>query len=267
MDVDLSKIRALILDMDGVLWRQTTPIGDLPSIFKKIENAGLKVALATNNATFSIAEYLEKLAGFGVYLHEDQIINSSQAALHYLSDQYPAGGRLYIVGEKGLVDTLAKGNFSQAETDVLAVVVGMDRQLTWEKLSKATLLIRAGAGFIGTNADRTFPVPEGLIPGVGAVLGALEIASGQKPIVLGKPAPEIYRIALKRLGLGPEQALVVGDRLETDIQGAQRLGCKTALVLSGVTSFQAAQAWKPAPDWIVSDLTSLLDDVLVKAIR
>jgi 4-nitrophenyl phosphatase len=259
-----TNIKALIIDMDGVLWRQNRPIGHLPSIFREIEKLKLMVMLATNNATYSIQEYIEKLENFSVKLREDQIINSSQVALHYLSKLYPNGGPLYIVGEKGLVQTLAEKNFYQADNEVLAVVVGMDRQLTFDKLSKATLLIRAGAQFIGTNADGTFPVPEGLIPGVGAILGALEIASGVKPTVLGKPNPEIYRLALQRLSVSPEQALVVGDRLETDILGAQKIGCKTALVLSGVTSIEAAKNWRPSPDWIIQDLTSLLEELGVK---
>lgn len=254
-----SNIKALILDMDGVLWRQNSPIGDLPKIFNKIEKLNLRVMLATNNATFSVEQYLDKLSGFGVNLTSHQIVNSSQAALHYLSNLFPDGGPIYIIGEEGLVQTLARGNFYSAEKNVLAVIVGMDRQLTFEKMSKATLLIRSGAKFIGTNADRTFPVPEGLIPGVGAVLGALEIASGVKPTVVGKPAPEIYQIALNRLNFIPNQALVVGDRLETDILGAQQLGCKTALVLSGVSSSEDARSWKPAPDWITPDLDTLLD--------
>lgn len=259
MKTENSDIKALILDMDGVLWRQNLPIGNLPSIFNKIEKSGYQVVLVTNNATFSVPQYLEKLEGFGVKLHAEQIINSSQAALHYLANIYPKGGPIYIIGEEGLIQTLAKGNFYPAEKNVLAVIVGMDRQLTFDKLSKATLLIRAGAKFIGTNADRTFPVPEGLIPGVGAILGALEIASGVKPVVVGKPAPEMYRIALGRMAIGPQQALVVGDRLETDILGAQQLGCKTALVLSGVTSLDAAKDWKPPPDWIVPDLSHLIE--------
>jgi 4-nitrophenyl phosphatase len=256
---DKTNISAMILDMDGVLWRQNDTIGDLPNIFHTIKQNGWKITLATNNATLSVKQYVDKLSNFGVMLENEQIVNSSQALVHYLSGIYPKGGRVFIIGEEGLAQTLAEKNFYHAEEDVLAVIVGMDRQLNWEKLSKATLLIRSGARFIGTNGDRTFPTPDGLIPGVGAILGALEIASDRKAFVVGKPAPAMYEIAMHRMHTTPKDTLVVGDRLETDILGGQQLGCMTALVLSGVTSFAAAKEWKPEPDWICRDLTQLIE--------
>jgi len=105
----------------------------------------------------------------------------------------------------------------------------MDRQVTYNKLKQATLLIRSGLPFIGTNPDRTFPTPQGLVPGSGAILAALEAATDQTPLILGKPSPEMYQVAMERMSVRPENTLVIGDRLETDIVGAQRLGCLTAL--------------------------------------
>jgi len=248
----------MILDMDGVLWRGDQPLGDLPKIFNWLDKRGYRVVLATNNATLSVKDYQSKISRFGVELEAWQIVNSSQAVGHYLKQRYPSGGKVYIIGEAGLIETLAGYGFLHEDTDVLAVVAGMDRHLTYEKLRKATLLIRNGALFIGTNPDRTYPVPEGLVPGAGAVLAALEAATDISPNIIGKPAPEMYRVALERLAVSAEQTLVVGDRLETDIAGAQTLGCQTALVLSGVTNEEAARAWQPAPDWLVDNLTTLV---------
>jgi 4-nitrophenyl phosphatase len=244
--------------MDGVLWRGNQPLGDLSTLFRIITQRGYRVALATNNATLSVTDYQAKLRRFGVELEDWQIVNSSQAVGHYLRQCFPSGGKVYIIGEAGLIETLASQGFELAETDVLAVVAGMDRGLTYDKLRRATLLIREGALFIGTNPDRTFPLPEGQVPGAGAILAALEAATDVSPIIIGKPAPEMYRVALQRLDVTPEQTLVVGDRLETDIIGAQALGCRTALVLSGVTTEEAARSWRPAPDWIEADLTELV---------
>jgi 4-nitrophenyl phosphatase len=255
---NLSGIKSLIVDMDGVLWRGSQSIGDLPAIFDKIAACGLKVVLATNNATLSVEQYLSKLGSMGVILKDWQVITSSTATALYIKHFHPEGGKVYIIGEDGLVQTLAKNGFDYAEQDVLAVVAGMDRQLTYEKLKRATLLIRSGIQFIGTNPDRTFPTPEGLVPGAGAILAAIEVATDQKPLVIGKPAPAMYQVALDRLVSLPHETLVVGDRLETDIVGAQILGCKTALVLSGVTSPEAAYAWSPPPDLIAPDLDSIL---------
>ena len=258
----LPSIRALILDMDGVLWRGDQPLGDLPGLFQFIKHKNLGVILATNNATLSVEDYQEKLHRFGVELDDWQIVNSSQAVAHYLHQQFPDGGRVHVVGEAGLVNTLASQGFQHADQDVRAVVAGLDRFLTYDKLTQATLLIRSGALFIGTNPDRTYPMPGGqLVPGAGAVLAALEAATDVAPIIVGKPAPEMYKVALERLGTSLKETLVVGDRLETDIAGAQALGCRTALVLSGVTSKEAALAWEPAPDWIEANLTELLDQL------
>ena len=254
-----SKVKALILDMDGVLWRDNQPIGDLLAIFSTIKQRGWKVTLATNNATLSVEQYLEKLARFGVNLAAEQIVNSTMAVIHYLSEHHPHGGSVYIVGESSLIQTLAESNFINSEKATLAVIVAMDRGVTYEKLRRATLLIRSGVPFIGTNPDKTFPTPEGIVPGAGAILAAVEAATSMQPIILGKPSPEMYRVALERMGVSPASTVVVGDRLETDIAGGQQLGCRTGLVLSGVTGLKAARTWVPSPDWIEPDLTALLD--------
>jgi len=252
------KIRALILDMDGVLWRGEKLLVNLPEIFTRIDQLGLRVALATNNATRSPQQYIEKLHGFGVVLEDRQIINSAQATAFYLSQQHPGGGPVYIVGEEGLHLALGEQRFFHDDKNVLAVIGSLDRTINYKKLSQATLLIRAGAPFIGTNADKSYPAPEGLLPGAGSILAAIEAATNTKPILIGKPEPAIYLAALRMLGTAPEETLMVGDRLETDIAGAQNLGCPAALVLSGVTTLEMAQAWQPAPEIIAADLTKLL---------
>lgn len=257
-DRNLPSIHSLILDMDGVLWRDSQPLGNLPDIFERIDKLGWKVCLATNNSTASIEEYLLKIGSLGVNLQPQQVITSSLATAHYLCRRYPSGGKVYIIGETGLIQALEEKGYTQSEEDALAVVVGFDRQVTYEKLCRATLLIRSGLPFIATNSDKTYPTPQGLAPGAGAILSALETATDIKPHVVGKPAPELYQVALERMGADVETTLVVGDRLETDIAGAQALGCLTALVLTGVTSNQEAHAWRPAPDWIADDLTNLL---------
>jgi len=251
-------LKALILDMDGVIWRGDQPLGDLPVIFNEFQDRGYRVVLATNNATLSDEQYLVKLRKFGVQLDEWQILSSPDVAGNYLRRRFLDGGPIFPVGEAGMVQTLSKYGFYPADQNVLAVVAGLDRQVTYDKLARAALLIRGGAQFIGTNSDRTLPMPDGLYPGAGAILAALEAATDIKPIVVGKPEPEIYRYALERLNTAPEQTLVVGDRLDTDISGAQKIGCHTALVLSGVAQEADARAWTPELDVVARDLTGLL---------
>jgi 4-nitrophenyl phosphatase len=230
LTISKQSIQALILDMDGVLWRGPEPIGDLHSIFKKINESGLKIIFATNNATRTIQQYIDILASFGVHAEPWQVINSAIAVTHILCQQYPSGGPVYIIGEQGVIEACHEHGFYQSDTDALAVIAGMDRQVTYEKLKTATLLIRSGIQFIGTNPDVTFPTPDGLVPGAGSILSAISAATGVNPKIAGKPEPIMYRIALERLKIRLENLLVVGDRPETDIAGAQKLGCRTALV-------------------------------------
>jgi len=257
----LSNIKGLIIDMDGVLWRDKTPLGDLPAIFSRIRDAGLRMILATNNATRSVEDYHTKLKGFGVELEDWQIINSAQATGIYLQKHFPSGCSVYVVGQPGLKETLKSYGCTVHEdgiSNVQAVVAAMDQTLTYEKLKQATLLIRSGSFFIGTNPDTTYPTPEGLIPGAGTVVGALEIASGQKAKVIGKPEPYLYEMAMDLLGLTPGETLAIGDRLETDIAGAQAAGIHTALVLSGVSTLEQARQFDPIPEIIANDLTELI---------
>lgn len=264
VDIRSHDIKALILDMDGVIWKDDQPIGNLSQIFEQIKRAGIKVVLATNNSTRTVNQYLQRLTEFSVSMNKWQIINSAQTVSAYLKDNFPPGSSIYIVGEAGLTEAVLDHGFISEEkpNHAVAVVVGMDRNLTYEKLKHATLLIRAGAAFIGSNPDKTFPTPIGLVPGAGSILAALEAATNVSPTITGKPNPEIYHIALERLQSSPDETLVVGDRLETDILGAQRCGCRTAAVLSGVSTKEQAEKWQPPLDIIADNLHKIVFDIL-----
>ena len=253
------KINAVILDMDGVLWRGNHPIGDLSSIFTRIHKIGWKVIFATNNATRTPQQYIDYLLSYGVHAESWQIVTSAAAVIYRLNKLFSKSTPIYIIGEQGIVDACSEQGYFHTEVDAEAVVVGLDRQLTYEKLKNATLLIRKGIPFIGTNPDLTFPTPQGLVPGAGSILAALTAASDVKPLIAGKPEPIMYQIALERLELSPSQILVIGDRPETDIAGAQKIGCHTALVLSGVTNSARADEWHPEPDIICQDLESIVN--------
>jgi len=254
--------RGLVLDMDGVLWRDADPIGDLGAIFMSIAARGLRVVLCTNNSTRTPEQYLERLRGFGVGLEPWQIITSSGALAHALSQRFPARGDVYVLGEHGLTEALRESHFrpiSDGEaTGAVAVAMGMDRGITFAKLRAATLLIRGGVPFYATNPDRTFPTPEGLIPGAGALIAALATATDVEPIVVGKPQPAMIELALERLATPRDDTFVVGDRLETDIAAGQAVDCPTALVLSGVSTREMAAAWRPPLEIIAADLTELV---------
>jgi 4-nitrophenyl phosphatase len=259
MDIHtLKNIKALVLDMDGVLWRENDPIGDLNSIFTRFEKSGLKVLFATNNSTRTPQQYVEKLAAMGASVKPDQIITSGLGVAYLLKKRFPQGGPVYIIGENGLVNALGDAGFFPSEEKPIAVIAGIDRQISFTKLTRATLLIRAGVPFYFTNPDKTFPTPEGLIPGAGSILAALIASTDVEPVLAGKPNPTLYEIALEKLGTKPEETLAVGDRIETDILGAQRAGLKTALVLTGVATREQGLTWSPAIDLIVPELADLV---------
>lgn len=256
-------IRGLALDMDGVLWKDATPIGDLARIFERMRSAGLKVVLASNNATMTTDQYLDKLAGFGVALEPWQIVTSAIAAAAALARAYPEKGAVYVIGENGIISALSEAGFS-VRTDpdnaapVVAVVAGLDRSLSYPKLSRAMAHIRGGARFYGTNPDVTFPTPSGLVPGAGAMIAALRAATATEPIIIGKPSPFMFRLSAERMQLSMSEILVVGDRLETDIAGAQGVGARTAFVLSGVSTHEQGEQWRPRPDVVAQDLATLV---------
>ncbi len=259
IDFNKDGIKAVFLDMDGVLWRGSEPLGDLPIIFSRFSDLNLPVVLATNNATSTVKQYIQKLNGFGVRLAYWQIATSGEAVVYHLAKKYPAGARVYIVGMPGLKEMVEKAGFVLADSDVSAVIVGVDRDITYEKIKVANRLIRGGAEFIGTNPDVTFPTPEGLDPGAGSIIAAVTAATEQEPLFVGKPGNILMDLSLSRLeNIAKDQILMVGDRLETDIAAGQAFGARTALVLSGVTTIEMARKWSPAPDYIFSDLSELV---------
>lgn len=258
------QVRGLILDMDGVLWQDSRANGDLPQLFADISAMGLSFCFATNNATRSREEVLEKLAGFGVVAQLDQIFTSATASLKYLSKRFAPNSRIYVVGTDSLRQEVRAKGFEivtdEYPSGADVVLVALDPQITYQKLSNASTLIRSGAQFIATNTDRTFPTPNGLIPGAGTLVAAIAAASDQEPYVIGKPQTPLFEQAMDFLGTKPNETLCVGDRLETDILGGQNAGCLTALVLSGVSTLEQAQSWNPQPTIIARDLTHLIYD-------
>jgi 4-nitrophenyl phosphatase len=147
--------------------------------------------------------------------------------------------------------------FSLVAADADVVVVGLDPDLTYQKLAQAMQLIRGGARFIGTNGDRTFPLPDRLVPGAGSILAALQACTDQKPLIIGKPEKPMFEIALDRLGTPAGRTLMVGDRLDTDILGGQQAGLRTALLLTGVTTPEALATGSVRPDCVFDDLKAL----------
>lgn len=258
--VQLHDIRALVIDMDGVLWLGNTPLAGLVDFFDFLAEKSISFILATNNASKTPEQYLEKLAGFGVTIDREQILTSSLATAAYLQRALEPGAAVYAVGQEGVKQAVLDAGFrlvENASEPVDAVVAGVDFTLTYDKLKYATLLIRGGARFIGTNGDVTFPAEEGQLPGAGAILAAIQAATGHEPITIGKPKPFMFEVAMDKMGSQPEQTATLGDRLETDILGGQHAGLKTILVTSGVDDLEAIRVKGIRPDLVFSGIEEL----------
>jgi 4-nitrophenyl phosphatase len=259
----LNNIQALIIDMDGVLWRDESPIGNLPRIFARIRERGMKFIFATNNGTKTPQQYLEKLTRLGVDVEPWQVVTSALAVAEMVKPKVPAGAPIFVIGEDGIKTALRDQGYEIAGVETAesaqAVVMGIDRGINFAKMCEAALLIRRGVPFFATNPDKTFPIPRGEVPGAGAWISVLVTATGIEPIYAGKPFPFMMELSLERLATPRENTLVVGDRLETDIAAGQAVGCPTAAVLSGVCTRAQAEAWKPVANFIVQDLGALFE--------
>ncbi|MGH2725708.1 MAG: HAD-IIA family hydrolase, partial [Actinomycetota bacterium] len=254
-----------ILDLDGVVWTGDEPVPGAPETIRTLRDHGKRLAFVTNNSSETPEMYAKKLADIGAQGDAAEVVTSADAVARLMSSTIAAlrGRSAFVIGGQGLVERVAElGVRIDDGADPAAcsiVVVGWDRELTYEKLRRATLAIRAGASFVASNTDATYPAPDGLWPGCGATVAALRTSTGVEPMVAGKPQPTMLEVAIERVG-GPP-ALMIGDRIETDVLAAQSLGWPSALVLTGATGvpeLATAPAW---PDFLLRRLSDVLSDL------
>jgi 4-nitrophenyl phosphatase len=209
------------------------------------------------------ASYERRLAAMGIRVPAAEIITSSLATRDYLQQTLPEGAGIYVIGMPALRELLFDGTsfhpVQYGEETPAAVVIGLDLEFTYDKLKAANAALRAGAHFIATNADTTLPTEAGLVPGAGSLIAAVVAASGRQPIVIGKPETPMLEMAMLRMGVRPDETVMVGDRLDTDILAGERAGMPTVLVLTGVSTRADLAEAEALPDVIVSDLPSLVE--------
>jgi len=254
------RLSALILDLDGVLYVGETPVEGVAEFMGRWRERGGKVAFVTNNSSLSRRDYARKLERMGIQARPEEVFTSGYLAAEYLRRRAP-GARVHVVGERGLREELRKAGMRLVGGEGADyVVVGIDRDFNYRKLEEALRALRAGAVFLATNADPTYPTERGLLPGAGAMVSALSFSSGRRPLVLGKPSTRLYRMALSFLGTEPGKTAAVGDRLDLDVRPAKRLGMVSILVLSGVTGPESLKGLKreERPDMVLNRLPELV---------
>ena len=251
--------------MDGVIYVGDTPLAGVQDTLDYLTETDRKWLLVTNNASRTPEQFVEKLTKMNIRVRPDQVLGSAEATACWLAEQVKhhgwSGGPVIVMGQAGLKAALTNAGFELTTNPDQAVyaVAGINFELTYEDLANVTLAIHRGARFIGTNGDVTYPSERGHLPGAGSILALLSAATGQQPLVIGKPNPGMYEQAMARLDLTPNETLMVGDRYDTDISGAIALGIQTAGILTGIsTRAQFEQAATP-PSLIVEDLPNLID--------
>ncbi len=255
-------IDGLVCDLDGVMYRGAEPIDGSPEAIALLRELGVRVVFCTNNANPTIARYIEKLGSMGVSVERGDLVTSAVVMAELLAEEGAGGRSAIVVGGEGLrealgsIDVVVDDDASSRTADY--VVVGFDPDFTYESLKRASFAVQDGAALIAANADASFPAPDGLWPGAGALVAAIEVASGGRARVMGKPHEPMMRVAERHLG-GALRVAIVGDRPNTDLEGGRVMGWATILVLSGVTARDEIDEVKPEPDLVLDRLADLPD--------
>jgi HAD superfamily hydrolase (TIGR01450 family) len=250
-----------LLDLDGVVYVGPDAVPGAPAALAAARAAGMRLAFVTNNAArppHAVADHLTEL---GIAAKAAEVVTSAQAAARYLADRLPGGARVLVVGTTGLEEALRERGLvpvGDADGHVDAVVQGYSPDLNWRQLAEGAVAINRGVLWVATNVDPTVPSPRGPLPGNGSLVAALRHATGAEPVVTGKPDPTMHRESLLRTRA--ERPIVVGDRLDTDIEGANAVGCASMLVFSGVTTPREVLGApsKLRPNYLAPDVGGLL---------
>lgn len=259
--------RLWIFDLDGVIYRGSEPQPYAREFVLHIRSRGNLVRFLTNKAAHSREDYAQILTSLGIPTSPAEVMTSGYATALYLAEQGTAGKIVYRIGEEGIDRELSSFGFrvlkngESPSEKIDYVVVGMDRSFTYEKLARAQKAILDGAKFIATNEDPTLPVENGrILPGAGCMVAAVRVATSTEPFVVGKPHTYSLQKLLDSTNVTPEQTIIVGDRLDTDILAGRRIGATTVLVLTGVTTKEQAEAAaeEMKPDIIVETLRELI---------
>ncbi|MCL6520353.1 MAG: phosphoglycolate/pyridoxal phosphate family phosphatase [Armatimonadetes bacterium] len=268
------RLRTFVFDLDGVIYRGEQLLPGVAETIETLRRFGHQVYFFTNNSTKTREQYVDKLHRMGILVDKAQIMTSGYATSLYFCEHGAKGKSVYLIGEPGLRQVLIEAgmriveNIPEEKADY--VVVGWDKGFNYEKITKALWAIRGGAEFIATNRDATYPLEGGqVVPGAGAMVAAVEAATGVTPRVIGKPETYAVRKLFEVAGASLEDSVIVGDRLDTDILVGKRLGITTILVLTGISTEKDVEVAPKEikPDFVVKTLPEILGLFLGNAVR
>jgi NagD protein len=254
------EIRSWLMDMDGVLVHEQSPIPGAERFLARLRELGLPFLVLTNNSIYTRRDLSARLRGIGLDVPEEAIWTSALATARFLEDQRP-GGSAFVIGEAGLTTALHAAGYTLTERDPDYVVLGETRTYSFERITQAIRLVAEGARFIATNPDPTGPTPDGPVPATGSVAALISRATGVDPYFVGKPNPLMMRSALNAIDAHSESAAMVGDRMDTDVVSGLEAGMHTVLVLTGITQREETERFPYRPSRIIDSIADLIDEL------
>ena len=261
--LEAQPIHSWLTDMDGVLVHEQSALPGAADFIAELQRLGRRFLVLTNNSIFTPRDLRARLARSGIDLPEEAICTSALATARFLAEQQP-GAAAYVIGEAGLTSAMHEEGFILADTDVEFVVLGETRTYSFESLTRAIRLIKAGAKFIATNPDVTGPSAEGPLPATGSVAAMITAATGINPYYIGKPNPLMMRTALNRIGAHSETSVMIGDRMDTDVKSGLEAGMRSVLVLSGSTRPEEIAQYPYRPTAVldgIADVVPLVEEL------
>ncbi len=251
----------LLVDLDGVVWVGREPVPGSAEALRALIEGGVEVVFVTNNPGRAASTYAERLGEAGVPAREDRVVTAGIVTAELAAERVGKGAGAFVIGANAFKDAVAAAGLEpldrEAGREAPVVLAAGHRGFDYEELLTATLALQKGAALFGTSRDPTLPMPGGAWPGTGAILAAIETATGARAEIGGKPEAHLFELARERIP-GAERVAMVGDRISSDIEGGRRAGLATVLVLSGATSREEAESAATPPDHVLDDLAAIL---------
>ncbi|MDM5321359.1 TIGR01457 family HAD-type hydrolase [Bacillus altitudinis] len=254
----MMKYKGYLIDLDGTMYKGTEKIEEAGQFVQKLNELNIPYLFVTNNSSRTPKQVAEKLVSFNIPATEEQVFTTSMATANYIAEQ-KKDASVYVIGEEGIKQAIEEKGLTFAQEDADFVVVGIDRDITYEKFAVGAIAIRQGAQFISTNGDIAIPTERGLLPGNGSLTSVLSVTTTVQPTFIGKPESIIMEQAMRVLGTDVSETLMVGDNYDTDIMAGMNAGMDTLLVHTGVTTKELLQKYEKQPTYVIDSLSEWIE--------
>ncbi|AOC55551.1 TIGR01457 family HAD-type hydrolase [Bacillus pumilus] len=252
------KYKGYLIDLDGTMYKGTEKIEEAGQFVQKLNELNIPYLFVTNNSSRTPKQVADKLVSFDIPATEEQVFTTSMATANYIAEQ-KKDASVYVIGEEGIKQAIEEKGLMFGQEDADFVVVGIDRDITYEKFAVGAIAIRQGAQFVSTNGDIAIPTERGLLPGNGSLTSVLTVTTTVKPTFIGKPESIIMEQAMRVLGTDLSETLMVGDNYDTDIMAGMNAGMDTLLVYTGVTTKELLQKYDKQPTYVIDSLSEWIE--------